>query len=152
MNLAKPDPFYILETSLEDFILGLLCLGRITEISLVGVFEDAETKGRGSLRDIELPLHQDGIYSKKLAEAQGGHYVERPNIDIVGLYCLRDGDNPCYTTISEVDVSQLNEISLCKGNALVFDNRRVVHGRRGRVGKRLLLRFWITEHQSGLSK
>ena len=50
-----PDPFYVIYgATLEEFLLGMLQLGRLIETSIVGVFEHA---GRGSRRDIELPLH-----------------------------------------------------------------------------------------------
>src|SRR4051812_2666338 len=95
MNLPYPTPYYVERMTADDFILGMLALGTPIEMSVVGSFDDAATAGRGSRRDMDLPLHRDGVYSAKLAEAQGGHYVERPNIDVVGLYCVREGGEPC---------------------------------------------------------
>lgn len=131
-----PAPYYrVLETTLDEFVLGMLALGTPIETSIVGVFTD---KGRGSQRDIELPLHKDGVYSKALAEAQGGTYVERRNIDVVGMYCIREGEGQCLTLIGDA------EIELKQGQALVFDNTKVEHGRKGAVGSRILLRMWIS--------
>lgn len=130
--MRTPDPYYVIKMPLNEFILGMLELGRPLETSLVGVFD---TEGRGSRRDMDLPPHQDGKYSKALAEVQGGTYVEKEGIDIVGLYCLRESDS--------ITVVDDEEITLREGEALVFDNHRVLHGRRGAVGKRILLRIWI---------
>ena len=149
-----PDPWYIVESStLEEFVLGMLPLGHLLETSVVGVFED---KGRGSRRDIELPLHRDGQYSKKLAEAQGGSVVEFPNIDIVGLHCIREGSEQCFTTllvaegyVPEADgpgglmTGNIECIELRRGQSLVFDNNRCLHGRSGTVGERLVVRMWL---------
>jgi Taurine catabolism dioxygenase TauD, TfdA family len=129
-----PDPYYIVKMPLDEFILGMLELGTPLETSIVGVFD---TEGRGSRRDIDLPLHQDGVYSEALAKAQGGTYVAKEGIDIVGLYCIRGGDDSCVTIVDD------QEIVLQAGEALVFDNHQVLHGRRGSVGERILLRVWI---------
>ncbi len=132
-----PDPYYIIaDISLDEFILGMLTLGTPLELALVGVF-DTKSDVRGSRRDIELPLHQDGKYSQKLAEAQGGTYVEAKDIDIVGLYCLRDGEEPCYTLIGDT------EINLESNQALILDNNKIMHGRKGPVGNRILVRMWL---------
>lgn len=131
---AYPSPWYVVESTLEEFILGMLSLGYPLEVSLVGNFD---TEGRGSRRDIDLPLHRDGEYSQKLAEAQGGTYVEKADIHVVGLYCIREGSGSCKTLVDDA------EIELKKGQALVFDNQKVLHGRKGSVGERILLRFWV---------
>ncbi len=117
----------------------MLTLGSPLEISLVGVFD---TEGRGSRRDIDLPMHKDGQYSQALAEQQGGLYIAKEGIDIVGLYCINEGDTPCYTLLSN-DV----KIDLKKNQALIFDNHALEHGREGNVGNRLLMRFWIHERE-----
>lgn len=133
---CKPDPYYVVsDCSLEQFILGMLSLGKPMELSLVGVFDQ---EGRGSRRELDLPLHRDGEYSQALADAQGGTYVERPGIDIVGLYCIRSGSGQCLTLVDDA------EIELQSRQALVFDNHKVLHGRRGPVGERLLLRMWVS--------
>lgn len=145
MNL--PDPWYVEAMTANRFILGMLSLGKVLETSLVGSFEDASAPGRGSLRDVDLPLHRDGVFSAALAAVQGGHHVERPGIDYVGLYCLRAGEEPCYTTLDwerEADAWRSPFcVNLKAGEALVLDNRRVMHGRRGPVGRRVLLRVWV---------
>lgn len=132
---SNPNPYYIVpNSSLEEFILGMLDLGYPLEMSIVGVFD---SKGRGSRRDIDLPLHKDGEYSAKLQETQGGTIVEKEGIHIVGLYCLREGEGECLTLIDN------EEIELKKNQALVFDNQKVMHGRKGQVEERLLIRMWI---------
>lgn len=136
--MRYPDPWYVVEDlSLEDFLLGMLELGKPLEVSLVGNFD---AQGRGSRRDMDLPLHEDGVYSQALTEAQGGTYVDFPGIDIVGLYCLRGSPERCFTLVGDA------EVELHKGQALVFDNHRVLHGRRGPVGYRVLLRIWLAQH------
>ena len=132
--LGDPSPWYVWDGPLEEFLLGMLSLGKPLEMSLVGVFDH---EGRGSRRDIDLPLHRDGEYSQALAEKQGGLYVENSSIDIVGMYCLRAGSEPCWTLVDDA------EVNLQRGQALIFDNKRVLHGRRGPVGDRLLLRVWV---------
>jgi hypothetical protein len=128
--------------SLDNFILEMLKIGTPIETSVVGVF-DPKGKGRGSRQEMDLPLHRDGEYSKDLAEAQGGHYVDVPGgVDIVGLYCIQEGSGKCETLIKHDD-NEVVPITLKRGQALVFDNRRVLHGRRGSVGNRILLRIWL---------
>lgn len=119
--------------TIEKFLLGMLSLGYPLDVSLVGVFDES---GRGSRRDIELPLHKDGVYSESLAKIQGGEYVEQKNIDFVGMYCIVEEEN-CITLLEN------QEVILKKGQALIFDNNRILHGRQGLVGKRLLLRMWV---------
>lgn len=136
--MEYPDPLYITCVSLDEFIIGMLSLGKPLETSIVGVFDDST---RGSRRDMDLPLHRDGEYSEELAKAQGGDYVEFPGIDVVGLYCIRQGETPCYTLLD--DGINGFDLDLKTGEGLVFDNRRLLHGRRGLVGNRLLMRMWI---------
>ncbi len=131
---VNPDPFYVVSSTLEDFIVGMLSFGYPLDVSLVGNFDN---EGRASRRDVDLPLHRDGEYSASLAEVQGGEYIEKPGINIVGLYCIRDSGERCVTLIDD------QEIELKKGQALVFDNQKVLHGRKGPVGDRLLVRMWI---------
>ena len=140
--LSIPNPWYLLSNiSIEDFIFGMLELGKPIDVNLVGVFEDT---GRGSLRDIELPLHRDGEYSEKLAEAQGGTYIKSKDVDIVGMYCLKPSD--CVTLIEDKEMKYhpLQRIILEKNQCLVWDNKAVRHGRQGKVGDRLILRIWIS--------
>jgi|SRR5436309_12106554 len=138
-NVYYTDSWYTVSCTLEEFILIMLTLGEPLEISLVGNFDKTR---RGSRRDIELPLHRDGQYSEELAKAQGGFYIENKNIDIVGLYCIRnDPLVKCITLVGDA------EVELQKGQALIFNNKKVLHGRKGQVGERLLLRFWIKKHE-----
>lgn len=113
---------------------------------MVGSFAEADDSTvRTAHRDVDLPLHRDGIYTKALADMQGGMYVEKPNVDVIGMYCLRDNGDQCYTTISEDGQNVIAEVNLRTGEALIMDNR-LWHGRRGPVGKRLLIRFWTTRN------
>lgn len=147
-----PDPYYVVNGStVDEFVRGMLALGQVLETSVIGVFDDHK---RGSRRDIELPLHKDGQYSKKLAEAQGGEVVTFDFIDIVGIHCFRAGKSRCVTTIGlarrleggafgdEVE-GELVELELGQGDSLIFDNYRCLHGRRGAVGEREALRMWL---------
>lgn len=139
------EPWSVSRMSIEEFLIGMSSLGKAQEIQMVGTFgavDDASV--RTAHRDVDLPFHRDGIYTKALAEMQAGSYVEKPNVDIVGLYCIRDNDEPCYTTISADGITQIAEVNLTAGEALIMDNR-LWHGRRGQVGKRLLIRFWTTK-------
>lgn len=141
--LTKPDPWYLTAINADDFLLGMCQLGTPLDVSLVGAFDQSGTVGRGSRRDMDLPLHRDGVHSAALAAAQGGVYVERPGIGIVGLYCLRSGTDPCFTTLSTNDTTAEQSINLGAGQALIFDNTKLYHGRRGPVGDRVLLRVWV---------
>lgn len=139
-------PWQVLDLSVEDFLIGMSSLGKYQDINLVGSFEDPDdTTKRTAHRDIDLPLHRDGIYTDAIAALQGGMYVEKPDVDVVGMYCLRTNDAPCYTILcSDNDLDTLiTEVDLQAGQALIWDNR-LWHGRRGAVGKRMLIRFWTT--------
>ena len=133
----KETPWVILDDiTCDEFILEMLKHGKPTETSLVGAFEDV---GRGSLRDVDLPMHKDGDYSRRAAEKNGKEFSKIA--DIVGLYCIREG-----TTSTQIQVDGENEVSsvvLKKGQALIFDNNKCLHGRKGPVGDRVLLRIWI---------
>jgi hypothetical protein len=83
------------------------------------------------------------VFTQAIADMQQGTYVEKPNVDIVGMYCVRANDAPCYTTVSEDGERVVAEVDLKAGQALIMDNR-LWHGRRGAVGKRLLIRFWVS--------
>jgi hypothetical protein len=121
---------FISETTADQFIFSMLQLGKPIETSLVGVFE---SEGRGSKRDIELPFHKDGDYSKDIAA--------KHSIDYVGLYCLKGGDTE---TVIKVDGSEeQHSIVLRAGQAVIMNNKNVTHARKGTVGDRLLLRVWI---------
>jgi len=144
-QMHKPDPWFKTTVpSLEEFVFGMLTLGKPVETFLVGAFSDT---GRGAQRDMGLVMHRDGEYDAQLAKDQGGMYVEHPGgVDIVGFYCLRD--NPLCETLVKYSASAIvHSIVLKKGEALILDNRRVQHARSGPVGDRLLLRIWITEAQ-----
>ena len=138
--MKNPDPYYIANyLSADEFILDMLELGKPLEVSLVGVFDD---EGRGSRRDIELPFHRDGEYSEQMAKAQGNYHTPAKDIDIVAMYCIwDDASKRCFTTINYE--GQIQKIELSQGDALIFDNKKVTHGRIGEVGNRLLLRMWI---------
>jgi hypothetical protein len=142
-------PWSVQKLTIEEFLIGMASLGTPQEIQMVGSFAEAnDASVRTAHRDVDLPLHRDGIYTKALADMQGGHYVEKPNVDVIGMYCLRDNGeqsyyNRCITTISEDGQKVIAEVSLCAGEALIMDNR-LWHGRRGPVGPRLLIRFWTT--------
>ena len=123
--------FYVYENITADkFILEMLKLGKPIETSLVGVFD---SEGRGSRRDVDLPFHRDGDYSKDIAT--------KHSIDYVGLYCIRGGESK---TLLEVDGQEI-ELTLKEGQAIIMNNRNIRHARKGPVGDRLLLRVWIEE-------
>lgn len=123
--------FYVYENITADkFILEMLKLGKPIETSLVGVFD---SEGRGSRRDVDLPFHRDGDYSKDIAA--------KHSIDYVGLYCIRSGESK---TLLEVDGQEI-ELTLKEGQAIIMNNRNIRHARKGPVGDRLLLRVWIEE-------
>ena len=121
---------FIPETTADQFILEMLKLGKPIELSLVGVFEN---EGRGSKRDIELPFHRDGDYSKDIAE--------KHSIDYVGLYCIKGGETE--TVIKIEATGEEHSIVLKEGQAVVMNNKAVLHARKGNVGDRLLMRVWI---------
>jgi len=123
----------ISNTTADNFLLEMLKLGKPIETSLVGAFDK---QGRGSRRDIDLPLHRDGDYSVATAIQH--------SIDWVGLYCIKGGK---ATTLIE-DSGELKEFNLQEGQAIIFDNKLCRHGRKGKVGDRLLLRVWI-ENEGG---
>lgn len=158
------NPWDVLTMSVEDFLLGMASLGKYQDINLVGSYADPEDqKARTAHRDKDLPWHRDGIRSQAIADMQGGTYIEKPNVDVVGMYCLRDNTAdepvqhpahvPCYTVLAEAapdadpyDDSQFNiitEVDLHPGQALVWNNR-LWHRRHGPVGSRVLIRFWTT--------
>tara|TARA_Y100000591_G_C21749899_1_gene654150 strand:- start:73 stop:486 length:414 start_codon:yes stop_codon:yes gene_type:complete len=127
--------WYILDNlTCDEFILHMLKLGKPIETSLVGVFDD---KGRGSRRDIDLPFHRDGDYSSNMAKKNNEKFNKK--IDIVGLYCIKDGDTKTLIKYND----EIKEITLKKNQGLVFDNMKCYHGRTGKVGNRVLLRIWI---------
>lgn len=139
------DPWEVQQLSIEDFLVGMSSLGTPQEIQMVGSFAPADDASvRTAHRDVDLPLHRDGIYTKAIADMQQGKYVERPNVDIIGMYCVRANDTPCYTTVSVDGINVIAEVDLKAGEALIMDNR-LWHGRHGAVGKRLLIRFWVTQ-------
>lgn len=145
------EPWSVEAMSIEEFLVGMSSLGTPQEIQMVGTFGEMDDSAvRTAHRDTNLPLHRDGIYTKAIADMQNGGYVEKPNVDIVGLYCVRDNDEPCFTTISEDGKTVVAEVNLRAGEALIMDNR-LWHGRRGAVGKRLLIRFWTTRTREAVS-
>jgi len=123
--------FYLYENiTADNFILEMLKLGKPIETSLVGVFD---SEGRGSRRDVDLPFHRDGDYSKEVAS--------KHSIDYVGLYCIKGGESK---TILEVEGKEV-ELTLKEGQAIIINNKNIRHARKGSVGDRLLLRIWIEE-------
>lgn len=149
MNPFKVDfreqPWAVRTLPLEKFLIGMSEMGTPQEIQMVGSFADPNDETvRTAHRDIDLPPHRDGIYTQSIADMQGGMYVEKPNVDVVGMYCVRDNDAECITFFRETeDGPNIAELNLIAGQAVIWDNR-LWHGRRGAVGKRLLVRFWIT--------
>lgn len=184
-------PWEVKKLTIEEFLIGMSSLGTPQEIQMVGSFARADDETvRTAHRDVDLPLHRDGIYTKAIADMQQGKYVERPNVDIIGMYCVRINsmecercggsgeidrveelggydergpivfgepihqcpdchgtchiDQPCFTTVSKDGKRVVAEVNLKAGEALIMDNRWW-HGRRGRVGSRLLIRFWVTK-------
>ena len=141
MNLEVP--WKIVDFHSADiFIQHMLVYGKPIEVSLVGAFD---TEGRGSRRDIDLALHRDGDYSKDIAE--------KHSIDIVALYCIKEGEAKTILEYpeknnpheGETNFLVTKELVLKEGQALIFDNKRCRHGRKGKVGERLLLRMWIEQ-------
>jgi len=120
------------DTTADQFIIDMLKLGKPIETSLVGVFD---SEGRGSRRDVDLPLHRDGDYSKDIAA--------KHSIDYVGLYCIKGGESK---TILEVDGQEI-ELTLKERQAIIMNNKNIRHARKGPVGDRLLLRVWIEEEK-----
>lgn len=123
------DYYYVYENiTADNFILEMLKLGKPIETSLVGVFDN---EGRGSRRDVDLPFHRDGDYSKEIAS--------KHSIDYVGLYCVKGGESK---TLLEVEGKEV-ELTLKQGQAIIMNNKNIRHARKGPVGDRLLLRIWI---------
>lgn len=138
-------PWEVKQLSIEEFLIGMSGLGTPQEIQMVGSFAKTNDETiRTAHRDVNLPLHRDGVYTKAIADMQQGRYVEKPNVDIIGMYCVRANAEPCYTTVSEDGQTIIAEIDLKSGEALIMDNR-LWHGRHGSVGNRLLIRFWVTK-------
>ena len=117
----------------EQFIFESLKFGKPVFTSLIGVFD---TKGLGHRREMELDYHKDGDYSPEITAEY--------NIDYVSMYCLRDGE---VTTMFKFDDGSSAEFVLKKGQAIIFDNQRCKHARKGKVGDRLLLRLWIEKEK-----
>lgn len=123
--------FYLYENiTADNFILEMLKLGKPIETSLVGVFD---SEGRGSRRDVDLPFHRDGDYSKEVAS--------KHSIDYVGLYCIKGGESKTLLEVEEKEI----ELTLKEGQAIIINNKNIRHARKGPVGDRLLLRIWIEE-------
>lgn len=153
-------PWQVVEMSATDFLIDMADIGTPQQLNLVGSFADPDDQSaRTAHRDTDLPWHRDGIRSQAIADMQGGNYIEAPNVDLVGMYCLRDNTDdsgmhlPCYTVLAEAapdadpyDDSQFTivvEVDLHPGEALLWDNR-LWHRRHGAVGQRRLVRFWTT--------
>ena len=128
--LTKDKPWILVDNLTADsFILKMLEFGTPLETSIVGVFDDS---GRGSRRDIPLPMHRDGDYSTDY----------KGKIDVVGLYCIREGT---ASTLVEYN-DEITAVTLKNGQALIFDNKVCRHAREGSVGDRLLMRLWISKN------
>ena len=133
MIIGTPhQPWELLDTTAEDFLLQMLKYGKPIETSLVGSFDQS---GRGSRRDIPLPFHRDGDYSKEKAS--------KNSIDVVGLFCIRGGE--ANTLIKYKD--KITSYNLKKGQGIIFDNKEVLHAREGEVGDRILLRVWVERQE-----
>jgi hypothetical protein len=146
MIFYPPTNWYTTTCTCDEFLLGMAALGEPFSLSLVGNLGGESWKG--STRDVDLPLHQDGVRTEALAAVQDGNYLECPDVDYVGLYCLRAGAGKCVTRLRRLHPldgisTYTDEIELRAGQALVFDNRELLHGRGGPVGARLLLRAWV---------
>lgn len=155
-------PWQVIEMTAQQFLLDMAALGKYQDINLVGAYADPDDQtARTAHRDKDLPWHRDGIESQAIKDMQGGKYITKPDVDVVGMFCLRDnrwgfdgGEHiPCRTILAEAapdadpyDDSQftiLTEVDLQPGQALVWDNR-LWHRRQGPVGSRVLVRFWST--------
>ncbi len=159
IDLSKP--WQVVEMTAEEFLLRMAAIGPYKDINLVGSFADPDDQAaRTAHRDKDLPWHRDGIESQAIKDMQGGRYITAPNVDVVGMYCLRDNREPgsdvrtpCYTVLAEAapdadpyDDSQfaiVAEVDLRPGQALIWDNR-LWHRRHGPVGSRVNIRFWST--------
>jgi hypothetical protein len=127
--LTEEKPWALVDKLTADtFILKMLEFGTPIETSVVGVFDDS---GRGSRRDIPLPMHRDGDYSTDY----------KGKVDIVGLYCIREGT---AKTLIECK-GEITEVVLKTGQAIIFDNKTCRHAREGSIGDRLLMRLWISK-------
>lgn len=166
MDIDLSKPYQVVTGTAEEFLIAMALIGKYQDINLVGSFADPDDQtARTAHRDKDLPWHRDGIESQAIKDMQGGKYIEKPNVDVVGMFCLRDNRRPgthndphdtrtpCYTILAEAapdadpyDDSQFEtvaEVDLRPGQALIWDNR-LWHGRRGPVGSRMLIRFWTT--------
>lgn len=145
MTIDLSKPWQVVDLSIEDFLIEMTALGTPQEIQMVGSFASNpnDSAVRTAHRDTDLPFHRDGIFTQAIADMQGGMYVEKPNVDVIGMYCVRRNDTPVFTMISRDGINPIAEVDLQAGQALIMDNR-LSHGRRGAVGKRLLIRFWTT--------
>lgn len=167
MNLdLKTKPFQVITLDPRDFLLGMLDIGYPQSITNVASIADPDDQtARTAYRDKDLPWHRDGIESQAIKDMQGGMYIEAPNVDLVGMYCLRDnwsndrGHIPCYTVLAKAapdadpyDDSQFEtvaEVDLLPDQALVWDNR-LWHRRHGPVGNRALIRYWTTLYDKSI--
>lgn len=113
--------------SAEDFIMKAISYGNPIETSLVGAFDP---EGKGSRRDMELPLHRDGDYTTEF----------KNKIDYVCLYCVNPGD---AVTIIKDEYDVIHRINLKKNEGIIIDNKLCLHAREGLVRDRVLLRIWI---------
>lgn len=136
--------------TIEEFLIGMASLGTPLEIQMVGSFAKADDETvRTAHRDVDLPFHRDGVYTEAIAQMQQGKYVAKAGVDIIGMYCVRAGEEACWTTVSADGVTPIFEVNLKAGEALIMDNK-LWHGRRGKVGSRLLIRFWVTKGTNGI--
>lgn len=121
--MQKPDPWYTIYMEFSDFVAGMLKLGRpyVYQLDLIGDFE----------------------YSEGYRQNQGGIEYHRDGVQgYVGLYCLES--NPkCYTTIKDAKTQRCSKVALQSGQALIFNDRLVQHGRQGMTTNRLLVRMKV---------
>lgn len=150
---ATTNDWKVLDLTAEEFMIHMASLGTPVEIQLVGVFAEPDnTDVRTAHRDVPLPPHKDGIYTQAIADMQGGKYVvgmDPP--DIVGMFCIQENglDEPCTTVFYEDEAGEnvLGEVTLRARQAVIWRNN-LWHGRKGPVGERLLIRFWVREGEA----
>lgn len=113
--------------SLEDFIKLMVEFGTPIETSIIGHFDDSD---RGHRKNIKLPMHYDGEYSGN------------PDVDLVGIYCIKEGDDESNTFL-QPDGNEKLSMWLRNGDSLIINNRTCKHGRGVPSKNRLLFRIWI---------
>lgn len=157
----KSKPWQVFETNADEFYAFMCDIGVPQETSPVmsAAADPDDPTVRTAHRDTPLPFHRDGIRGEAIAAMQGGMYVEKPDVDVVGMYCIRPNSaGPCITVFSQADTEEdapnhiVARLDLKAGQAVIWDNR-LWHAREGGerpVGDRLLIRFWTTLHDKSI--